>query len=328
MAEATQEMASMTSEDRKRLSEIGYQVIDAKNEHVENGWIVRVPNDDKRVLIAASEGDAWDAARDYHASMTSEVTQAALEPCPNPWCNSRKTVDCEIRAAEAPILMPSRSSAEWAVACPVCPLQTPYFDTEVEAIAAWNTRPTAQSGEQQSCEPIATVEMIETVTGDFYTDPGEPIWRVMVGEYCADFDSEQAARNFASAINLAAQSGEGRSGAGEDALREAVRRFLPTNINLDAVHLPDEATIPLDVTMGELRELRAALNARQSGEGEREALPRDVRRLVIAARLALESQDDEALGELDRASEAFASLVPWNDEPEDVTYNRNANGEI
>lgn len=146
--------------------------------------------------------------------MTSEVTQAALEPCPNPWCNSRKTVDCEIRAAEAPILMPSRSSAEWAVACPVCPLQTPYFDTEVEATAAWNTRLTAQSGEQQSCEPIATVEMIETVTGDFHTEPGEPIWRVMVGEYCADFDFEQAARNFASAINLAAQSGEGRSGAG------------------------------------------------------------------------------------------------------------------
>lgn len=82
----------------------------------------------------------------------------------------------------------------------------------------WFARLTAQSGEQQSCEPIATVEMIETVTGDFYTEPGEPIWLVMVGEYCADFDSEQAARNFASAINLAAQSGEGRSGAGEDAV--------------------------------------------------------------------------------------------------------------
>ncbi len=69
----------MTSEDRNRLSEIGYQVIDAKNEHVEKGWIVRVPNDDKRVLIAASEDEAWDAARDHHASMTSEVTQAARD---------------------------------------------------------------------------------------------------------------------------------------------------------------------------------------------------------------------------------------------------------
>lgn len=66
---------------------------------------------------------------------------------------------------------------------------------------------------------------------------------------------------------LTAQSGEGRSGAGEDALRDAVRRFLPTNINLDAVHLPDEATIPLDVTMGELRELRAALRATDDAGG-------------------------------------------------------------
>lgn len=163
--------------------------------------------------------------------MTSEVTQAALEPCPNPWCNSRKTVDCEIRAAEAPILMPSRSSAEWAVACPVCPLQTPYFDTEAEAIVAWNTR-------------------------------------------------------------LTAHSGEGRSGAGEDALREAVRRFLPTNINLDAVHLSDEATILLDVTMGELRGLRAALNACQSGDDEEEK----------AYRIGNEEGYQDAIQEIDIAT--------------------------
>lgn len=45
------------------------------------------------------------------------------------------------------------------------------------------------------------------------------------------------------------------------------------------------------------------------------ALPLDVRRLVIAARrVAFESQDREALKELDNASEAFAARVPWEDE--------------
>ena len=177
----------------------------------------------------------------------------------------------------------------------------------------WFARLTAQSGEQQSCEPIATVEMIETVTGDFYTEPGEPIWLVMVGEYCADFDSEQAARNFASAINLAAQSGEGRSGAGEDAVdwtsplelldgtpvrltrdeetgdvdrhsnpdpdgdywieREDGHRIASTDCNSRSkayrqlcVHANgcEEGTGTIVVRN------RAALNARQSGEGERE----------------------------------------------------------
>lgn len=66
-----------------------------------------------------------------------------LKPCPNPWCRSHKAKDCEIRAAQAPIVMPSKSSLERAVACPVCPIQTPWFETEAEAITAWSTRPPA-----------------------------------------------------------------------------------------------------------------------------------------------------------------------------------------
>lgn len=51
-------------------------------------------------------------------------------------------------------------------------------------------------------------------------------------------------------------------------------------------------------------------------EGLRAALPADVVELVIAARIvAFEDQSPEALRQLDKASEAFAELVPWDNEP-------------
>lgn len=50
------------------------------------------------------------------------------------------------------------------------------------------------------------------------------------------------------------------------------------------------------------------------------SLPADVVRLVIAARVvAFTDQGPEAIKELDKASEAFADRVPWDDEPEEVT---------
>ena len=63
-----------------------------------------------------------------------------LKPCPNPWCNSHKTTDAEIRSFEAPIVEPSRSSFEKRVSCPCCPMSGPWADTEAEAITAWNAR--------------------------------------------------------------------------------------------------------------------------------------------------------------------------------------------
>ena len=52
---------------------------------------------------------------------------------------------------------------------------------------------------------------------------------------------------------------------------------------------------------------------------EAEAVPPDVARLVIAARLVAIEDDTspEAIKELDAASEAFADRVPWDDEPSD-----------
>jgi hypothetical protein len=46
-------------------------------------------------------------------------------------------------------------------------------------------------------------------------------------------------------------------------------------------------------------------------------LPLDVVRLVMAARRVVETQDRQVLRELHAASEAFASLVPWDDDPND-----------
>lgn len=45
------------------------------------------------------------------------------------------------------------------------------------------------------------VREIETVTGDFLTEPGKPFWRIEIDGYCADFDYREAAENFCAAIN-------------------------------------------------------------------------------------------------------------------------------
>jgi hypothetical protein len=54
-------------------------------------------------------------------------------------------------------------------------------------------------------ESVARVERVETVPLLHPFDDTEkpPIWRVVVGGYCADFDHEQAACNFCAAINNA-----------------------------------------------------------------------------------------------------------------------------
>lgn len=48
---------------------------------------------------------------------------------------------------------------------------------------------------------VVSVRKVETVTGDILTEPGEPFWRIEIDGYCADFDYEAAAVNFAAAIN-------------------------------------------------------------------------------------------------------------------------------
>jgi hypothetical protein len=61
--------------------------------------------------------------------MTSEPDEyEALEPCPNPWCNST--------TAPVPVALKREG---WRVAC-ACGVSTHRASSEAEAIAAWNRR--------------------------------------------------------------------------------------------------------------------------------------------------------------------------------------------
>ena len=73
-----------------------------------------------------------------------------------------------------------------------------------------------------------------------------------------------------------------------------------------------EVTITLKADTGEMRALLDGLMA----EWER-SVPDDVRRLVIAARLVAQAAHVATveIDELDKAAEAFADRVPWDDEP-------------
>lgn len=52
-----------------------------------------------------------------------------------------------------------------------------------------------------SREAVAPVERIECVSFERgFEEATEPVWRVRVGEYCADFEAETAANNFRGAI--------------------------------------------------------------------------------------------------------------------------------
>lgn len=54
----------------------------------------------------------------------------------------------------------------------------------------------------------AVVQEVETVTGDFLTEPGVPFYRIVIDGYCADFDHRQAAENFVAAIQRAFEERE------------------------------------------------------------------------------------------------------------------------
>lgn len=149
------------------------------------------------------------------ASMTSEVTQAALEPCP--FCRKPlRVVPSLARAFDPPRPLVEYHHADGD--CIIKRAMWAFYDDEPEKFdkfaAAWNTR-------------------------------------------------------------LTAQSGEGRSGAGEDGPTTAIIAGLWLDIlekddRTSPEEYPDMALITEEEFAGSIRYALAALNARQSGEGERE----------------------------------------------------------
>lgn len=86
---------------------------------------------------------------------------------------------------------------------PVADKRGPYTGSMLSGCMEFSERP------QASPPPVQGEVMpykVETVTGDFMQEPGEPFWRIEIGGYCADFDHEQGAINFAAAINRLAHS--------------------------------------------------------------------------------------------------------------------------
>jgi len=63
----------VTQADRDELSALGYSVVDAHNDIVESGWLMRPPCITDRAWIAATEDEAWLLAYNHRHPAAAEV---------------------------------------------------------------------------------------------------------------------------------------------------------------------------------------------------------------------------------------------------------------
>jgi Lar family restriction alleviation protein len=171
--------------------------------------------------------------------MTSEVTQAALEPCP--FCGGK---------AER-LTLPEDSFGNGGgdvITCSRCQASSHVeFGRKENLVDRWNTRLTAQSGEGRALPWLSKLLRFHE-TGGHEGD-----------------GSDHAMRNARTELD-AIVSGEGRSGAGEDALdaeRKAVLQNPRVNDAIQTALERGELTVTMDGYL-------AALNARQSGDDDEE----------------------------------------------------------
>lgn len=222
--------------------------------------------------------------------MTSEVTQAALDPCPF----------CGGEAEEANSKGPTGERYRW-VQCADCGAMTECCDDsarhnnpdEPEPVDLWNTRLTAQSGEGRSGagEEFLTAYVSEDAKVIGIEHDTDADWRKVHDAHVALRDRlEERIREREKcprkpALN-ARQSGEGEREALREALAEAYRKGA-TDVHNYWVNNPGEpprgdpefgesasdyAAAALDIFDSAAALRAAALNARQSGD-ERLPLP-------------------------------------------------------
>lgn len=103
--------------------------------------------------------------------------------------------------------------------------------------------------------------------------------------------------------------------AGQIDLRSLTDDQLRTLVDTIRDALPNELTEPLKV-LAEVSRRLTELQHRREAEAVAPALAQDVINLVIEARnVAYSDQSPDAIRELDKAVEAFAERVGWEDDP-------------
>lgn len=113
----------------------------------------------------------------------------ALKPCP--FCGGDNLYNAH----------PANAADCGVIACRTCGAEGPDAGPPREHIAAWNRR----ADLPVSVARELTVERVEMEDwGEGYAAPADPIWRIVINGYCADFPTETAARNFANAIGALA----------------------------------------------------------------------------------------------------------------------------
>lgn len=93
----------------------------------------------------------------------------------------------------------------------------------------------AEAGESVGMEALPTVKEIEMVGGIFGEIPGPSMWRVQVGDYCTDFEHEQAAKNFHGAIRALPRTSDGWNRDMSKAPRDGTRIIVQNDRGFFAV---------------------------------------------------------------------------------------------